>query len=313
MIPDYQSIMLPLLRIASDMKVHRVGDMAHKLAQEFGLTESDLAKMLRSGKQSVFSNRVHWAKTYLSQAQLLEMTGRGQFKITERGLAVLTDSPEKIGVAFLDQFAEFREFKLRSRESQQDRNLSQPRETSQTLEVKVDTETPDEVLRATVAKIDAALSAELLDRIHAAPPVFFENLIVQLLLRMGYGGAREEAGRTVGKSGDGGIDGVIDQDPLGLDRIYLQAKRYRPDLPVSEPEIRAFSGSLGGAKASKGVFVTTSSFTRPAHEFAERHPFKLVLIDGTQLTALMIRYDVGVRTTETLLLKKVDDDYFEQD
>jgi restriction system protein len=150
----------------------------------------------------------------------------------------------------------------------------------------------------------------LLDRVLAAPPSFFEELIVSLLLKMGYGGSREDAGRAVGKSGDGGIDGVIDQDPLGLDRVYLQAKRYKLDLPVSEPEIRGFSGSLGAAKANKGVFVTTSYFTPPAQQFAEKHPFKLVLIDGVQLAALMIRHDVGVRTAETLHVKKIDEDFF---
>jgi restriction system protein len=173
--------------------------------------------------------------------------------------------------------------------------------------------TPDELLRATITRIEAALSSELLDRVSAAPPIFFEELIVTLLLRMGYGGAREEAGRAIGKSGDGGIDGVIDQDPLGLDRVYLQAKRYKLDAPVSEPEIRAFSGSLGAAKASKGVFVTTSYFTRPAYEFAERHPFKMVLIDGTKLAALMSRHNVGVRTAETLHVKKLDEDFFTEE
>ena len=170
--------------------------------------------------------------------------------------------------------------------------------------------TPDEILRNTIADIDAALSSELLDRILAAPPLFFEELIVTLLLRMGYGGSRKEAGKAVGKSGDGGIDGVIDQDPLGLDRVYLQAKRYKLDTPVSEPEICGFSGSLGAAKATKGVFVTTSYFTQPAREFAERHPFKMVLIDGAQLATLMIRHDVGVRTADTLHVKKLDEDFF---
>ena len=170
--------------------------------------------------------------------------------------------------------------------------------------------TPDELLRRTVTSIEAALSAELLERILNAPPAFFENLIVTLLLSMGYGGSREEAGRAVGRSGDGGIDGVIDQDPLGLDRVYLQAKRYKVEASVSEPEIRAFSGSLGAAKATKGVFVTTSTFTRPAYDFAERHPFKMVLIDGKQLTALMIRHNVGVRTTETLHIQKIDEEFF---
>lgn len=173
--------------------------------------------------------------------------------------------------------------------------------------------TPDETLRATIEDIESALATELLARIQAAPPAFFEELIVTLLLSMGYGGAREDAGRAIGKSGDGGIDGVIDQDPLGLDRVYLQAKRYRSDIPVSEPEIRAFSGSLGAAKASKGVFVTTSYFTRPAIEFAERHPFKMVLIDGGQLSSLMIRHNVGVRVAETLHIKKLDEDFFTED
>ncbi len=170
--------------------------------------------------------------------------------------------------------------------------------------------TPDELLRGTVMQIETALKKELLDRILAAPPAFFESLIVALLLAMGYGGSREEAGKIVGRSGDGGIDGVIDQDALGLDRVYVQAKRYVVDNAVSEPEIRAFSGSLGAAKANKGVFVTTSYFTQPAQNFAERHPFKIVLIDGERLAALMIRHNVGVRVDETLYLKKMDEDFF---
>lgn len=170
--------------------------------------------------------------------------------------------------------------------------------------------TPDELLRATIADLEAALSRELLDRIIAAPPAFFESLIVTLLLSMGYGGSREDAGRAIGKSGDNGIDGVIDQDPLGLDRVYLQAKRYDKDNPIGESQIREFSGSLGAVKANKGVFVTTSYFSKPALEFAERHPFKLVLIDGKQLTSLMMRHNVGVRVAETFHLKKVDEDFF---
>jgi restriction system protein len=179
--------------------------------------------------------------------------------------------------------------------------------------VSLGTQTPDELLRTTVKQIEAALSKELLDRILAAPPAFFERLIVDLLLAMGYGGSREGAGQIVGKSGDGGIDGVIDQDALGLDRVYVQAKRYKTDNPVSGPEIRGFSGSLGAAKANKGVFVTTSFFTQPSRIFAERHPFRIVLIDGEQLTALMIRHNVGVRIEDTLYLKKIDEDFFVDD
>ncbi len=181
---------------------------------------------------------------------------------------------------------------------------------SGTLIAPMQSETPDELLRSTVKQIETALKKELLDRILAAPPVFFESLIVALLLAMGYGGSREEAGKIVGRSGDGGIDGVIDQDALGLDRVYVQAKRYVAENAVSEPEIRAFSGSLGAAKANKGVFVTTSYFTQPAQNFAERHPFKIVLIDGERLAALMIRHNVGVRIDETLYLKKMDEDFF---
>jgi restriction system protein len=216
------------------------------------------------------------------------------------------ENPKKVDVKLLERFPEFNEFKARARESQNDGSPA----TKITAATELKLATPDEQLRDTIADFEAALASELLDRILASPPAFFEELIVTLLLRMGYGGAREEAGRAVGKSGDGGIDGVIDQDQLGLDRVYLQAKRYKTDVPVSEPEIRGFSGSLGAAKASKGVFVTTSSFTRPAHEFAERHPFKMVLIDGKQLAALMIRHNVGVRTTETLYVKKLDEDFF---
>ena len=172
------------------------------------------------------------------------------------------------------------------------------------------TQTPDELLRNTVKQIETALRKELLDRVIVAPPAFFESLIVKLLLAMGYGGSREDSGRIVGQSGDGSIDGVINQDALGLDRVYVQAKRYAIQNAVSEPEIRAFSGSLGAAKANKGMFLTTSYFTQPAQSFAERHPFRIVLIDGEQLAALMIRHNVGVWIDETLYLKKVDEDFF---
>ena len=173
--------------------------------------------------------------------------------------------------------------------------------------------TPDELIRVTIREVENVLASDLIVRICAASPAFFERLVVDLLLAMGYGGSRAEAGRALGKSGDGGIDGVIDQDQLGLDRIYIQAKKYDPENSVSEPEIRGFSGSLGANKASKGVFVTTSYFTKPAKEFAERHPYKIVLIDGDELARLMIRHCVGVRTIETLLMKKIDDDFFPEE
>jgi restriction system protein len=304
MIPDYQSFMLPLLRLAGDGQEHRMREVIEPLRKELGLSQAQMEELLPSG-QSIFSNRAHWAKTYLGQAKLLEITKRAHFRITERGRKVLAENPAKIDIQLLERFPEFNEFRKRARVSQSD---DAPEIVSQTDAAK-NLATPDELLRSTITAIEAALSSELLDRIIAAPPTFFEELIVMLLLRMGYGGSREDAGKAIGKSGDGGIDGVIDQDPLGLDRVYLQAKRYKQDTPVSEPEVRAFSGSLGAAKASKGVFVTTSYFTKPALEFAERHPFKIVLIDGPQLASLMIRHNVGVRTAETLHVKKLDEDF----
>jgi restriction system protein len=306
-IPDYETLMLPVLKVAGDGHEHRIGDVVDQLARDFGLTEEERRQILPSGRQATFANRVGWAKTYLVQAGLLEATRRAHFKITDRGKKSLAEGPPRIDNKYLSQFAEFLQFKERGKVP----GIEASTGVDETATAPLHAETPDELLRGTVKHIEAALKKELLDRILAAPPAFFERLIVALLLAMGYGGSREEAGRIVGRSGDGGIDGVIDQDALGLDRVYVQAKRYRGENAVSEPEIRAFSGSLGAAKANKGVFVTTSYFTQPAQNFAERHPCKIVLIDGERLAALMIRHNVGVRIDETLYLKKVDEDFFE--
>ncbi len=304
-IPDYQSVFLPLLKLTSDGKEHRFSEIIDQLANEFNLTEDEKNELLPSGQPKIY-NRVQWAKTYLVQAGLLQATRRSHVRITERGQEVIGRNPEKINVQYLTQFAEFNEFRAR-------RSNNSEGVTASDEAVLSSSETPDELLRSTHKNLEARLSGELLQRVLSAPPAFFESTIVALLLSMGYGGSREDAGRAIGKSGDGGLDGVIDQDPLGLDRVYLQAKRYRPDMPVSEPEIRGFSGSLGAAKANKGVFVTTSFFTRPAIEFAERHPFKIVLIDGDELTKLMMRHNIGVRIIETLHLKKIDEDYFSEE
>jgi restriction system protein len=305
-IPDYQTLMLPVLRIAGDGREHRIGDVVNQLARDFRLTTEEQQQVLPSGRQLTFANRVGWAKTYLIQAGLLEATKRAHFKITDRGKKSLAVNPSRIDVGYLSQFAEFLQFKERGRVAGDEAVVN----VGESLAVLPQSETPDELLRNTVKQIETALKKELLDRILSAPPAFFERLIVALLLEMGYGGSREDAGKIVGRSGDGGIDGVIDQDALGLDRVYVQAKRYIAENGVSEPEIRAFSGSLGAAKANKGVFVTTSYFTQPAQNFAERHPFKIVLIDGERLASLMIRHNVGVRIDETVYLKKMDEDFF---
>jgi len=305
-IPDYQTLMLPVLQIAADGQEHRIGDVIKELAHKFELTNDEQKQLLPSGKQTAFANRVAWAKSYLLQARLVQATKRAHFKITDRGKKVLAEGPPRIDIEFLSQFPEFVEFRERGRLP--DSSGTAKSVTGSALALPA--ETPDELLRTTVLQIETALRKELLDRILAAPPAFFERLIVALLLAMGYGSSREEAGTIVGRSGDGGIDGVIDQDALGLDRVYVQAKRYARENAVSEPEIRAFSGSLGAAKANKGVFVTTSYFTQPAQSFAERHPFKIVLIDGERLATLMIRHNVGVRIDETLYLKRMDEDFF---
>jgi restriction system protein len=305
--------MLPVLRLSGDGGEHRIGEAIEQLAIEFKLTDEERNQLLPSGKQTTFANRVHWARSYLGQAALLEATRRAHFKITERGATVLSSGIIKIDNEYLAKFPEFAQFVERNRSSRT-QDLPATKDTATPFVpnpiIQSVNQTPDELLRGTISQIQASLSKELMDRILAAPPAFFESVIVGLLLAMGYGGSREGAGQIVGKSGDGGIDGIIDQDALGLDRVYIQAKRYKADNPVSEPEIRGFSGSLGAAKASKGVFVTTSFFTQPSINFAERHPYRIVLVDGKQLAALMIQHNVGVRVDETIYLKKIDEDFF---
>jgi restriction system protein len=305
-IPDYQSLMLPVLKLASDGGEHRMSDVVDTLATQLNLTEAEREELLPSGKQPVFNNRVHWAKTYLAQAKLLVSTRRAFFKITERGRSVLAENVERIDAKFLRRFDEFNIFAGTDKLGVS----SSPDVAPMIEENAISQSTPDELLRATIKEVESALAAELIPRICAASPAFFERLVVDLLLKMGYGGSRTDAGRALGKTGDGGIDGVIDQDQLGLDRIYIQAKRYDPDNAVSEPNIRNFCGSLGANKAAKGVFVTTSYFTKPAEEFAERHPYKVVLINGDLLARLMIYHSVGVRIVETMHYKTIDDEFF---
>lgn len=308
-IPSYQTLMLPLLKRVGDGEEYRIADTIIMLAEELKLSPDERDQLLPSGKQTVFSSRVRWAKVYLSQARLLQATSWGRFRITERGQGVLKKKPIKIDLDYLKQFPEFVAFY----EGAQGDGSTTLSPASDQNAGKLPDETPDEVLRATMKSLEQTLASELLIRIQAAPPPFFEELIVTLLLNMGYGGSREHAGRAVGKSGDGGIDGVIDQDPLGLDRVYVQAKRYKTDSSVPVGDIMAFAGSLGSVKANKGVFVTTSYFTKPARDFAEKHQLKIILIDGSHLAALMIHHNVGVRTSETFHLKKVDEDFFGQE
>lgn len=293
--------MRPVLESASSGEV-RVKNVVQELANALGLTADEQEALLPSGKQTIFANRVHWAKTYLKQAGLVEITRRGHFTITPRGRTALADKTA-IDNDYLERFFEFQDFK--SRVSGND--VSPGKKT----EVVGTESTPDETLRFAHSVITNALSGELLDRTRKAPPVFFEKLIVELLIAMGYGGSTEEAGRAIGQSGDDGVDGVIDQDPLGVDQIFVQAKRYGEGNNIGSAAIRDFFGALSLKKAQKGIFVTTSSFSAAAIQTARDIGSRIVLIDGSQLTKLMIRYNVGCRDEEVLHLKKVDEDFFE--
>jgi restriction system protein len=254
-IPDYQSLMLPVLSAALDGEI-RIGAVVERLVQKLGLTQEERAELLPSGKQMLFANRVHWAKTYLGKAGLIESTRRGHFKITARGRQVLESKPAHIDNNFLSQFEEFEKWRRSAQEAANIQDSAAPAIVNQT-------ETPDEIMRAAHRQIETSLAQELLDRIRSAPPDFFERLIVNLLLKMGFGGSVADAGRALGRSGDDGVDGVIDQDALGLDRVYIQAKRYAPGNNIGSGAIRDFFGSLDRHKATKGLFVTTSTFSLP--------------------------------------------------
>ncbi len=305
-VPDYQSLMLPVLKQAADGEV-RIGDVIDTLADEFQLSDEALAELIPSGKQSVFSNRVHWAKTYLKQAGLVEATKRAHFAITPRGKQVLANNVQKIDIKFLKQFDEFVEFQNRTND---DAKAEAPVSVSVDVQIP-DSQTPDDLMRLTSRTIHAALGNDILDRLRVSKPAFFERVVVQLLSAMGYGGTLAQAGRAIGRSGDNGVDGVIDQDTLGLDRVYVQAKRYAEDVTVGPADIRDFFGSLDMHKATKGLFVTTSSFTKAATETAEKLGKRLVLIDGRDLAKLMIRFNVGCRVEEVFEMKKIDEEFFE--
>ena len=309
MIPDYQTLMRPVLECAAAGE-SRIGEAVEQLAQKLGLTTDERAQLLPSGKQTMFANRVHWAKTYLVKAGLAEGTRRGYFRITIRGQAALADATATINNAYLEQFKEFQDFKTKVTEADSPAGTTPALFSEQTL-APLSTETPDEALRKAHSAITGTLAADLLDRVRKATPAFFEKLIVELLLAMGYGGTSEEAGRALGQSGDDGVDGVIDQDPLGVDQIFVQAKRYAEGNNIGAGAIRDFYGALSLKKAHKGIFVTTSAFSQPAIDTARGLGSRIVLIDGLQLSRLMIRYNVGCRDEDVLHLKKVDEDFFE--
>lgn len=303
-VPTYEDLMLPLLKCLGGMNEAHVSDCLDPIAKQMGLTQQDREELLPTGKQTRFGNRVYWAKLYLSKAGLVESARRGYFRLSEAGKQFLEQSPQAVNNEVLSQFPEFVQWKEKSREGGNSAiSEASPEDFSES--------TPDEVLRQAHKSITDALSVELLDRIRKSPPVFFERLLIDLLMAMGYGGTSEEAGRAIGQSGDDGVDGVIDQDPLGVDQIYIQAKRYAEGNSIGAGAIRDFFGALSLKKAHKGIFFTTSSFSPAAAQTAKDLGTRIVLIDGLQLAKLMIRYNIGCRDEEVLHLKKIDEDFFE--
>lgn len=301
-VPDFQSLMLPLLRIARDERAHSLAEARETLAGEFKLSAAEQDELLPSGRQTKFSNRVAWAKSYLQQAGLLNSPRRGYFQIADRRRNVLATPPPRIDIKLLEQYPEFVEFRTPRSDG-----AAGPGETPPG---RPDAETPEEALEAAHLRMRVGLASELLTRVKAASPQFFERLVVELLLKMGYGGSRRDAGQAIGRSGDEGIDGVISEDRLGLDVVYLQAKKW--EGTVGRPEIQRFVGALHGKRAKKGVFITTGTFSGEAVGYVEHIDPKVVLIDGRRLAELMTDYDVGVNTSATYSLKRVDSDYFDE-
>lgn len=300
MIPDYQSIMLPLLELISDGKEHKMRNVTDELAIKLGVSEIEQKELLPSGAAPVFYNRTAWAKTYLKKAGLIDSPKQGSILISKRGLEVLKKKPSSINVKFLKQFPEFVEFQTSKREDEMDSEISEEQSM----------QTPEELLETAYQKIRKSLASELINKVVELSPSFFEKLVVELLVKMGYGGSIKDAGKAMGKSGDEGIDGTIKEDKLGLDIIYIQAKRWKQGNVVGRPELQKFVGALAGQGAKKGIFITTSSFTKEAIEYTPKNETKIVLIDGHQLAQLMIDYNLGCTPQQIYEVKKMDSDYF---
>jgi restriction system protein len=299
-VPDYQSLMAPTLSVLADGGDHSLAELRTVLAERLSLTEEDMQAKIPSGTP-LFANRLHWAVTYMYQAGLLSRPKRGVVRITSRGRKVAAAHPERVDVRVLSEFSEFIDFKSRSHEPRRD---GPPK-------LDGNEKTPREAVSTAVDEANAAVAAEVLDRVRQREPAFLEQLVLAVLTAMGYGGAAGAA-EHLGKAGDEGLDGVIRQDPLGLDRIYVQAKRYGASRAVGRPEIHEFVGALQGAQADRGIFITTSRFTSDAITYADRVAARVVLIDGAALSVLMVRHNIGVQDQQTYVIKRVDEDFFEE-
>lgn len=301
-IPDFQSFMLPMLELAADGKEHTLAEAREALAARFAVTAAERAELLPSGRQRRFDNRAAWARVHLGHAGLLSSKRRGVFEITQRGRDVLAEKPGRIDIPFLERFEEFREFRSAGKRTEDHERTETPATAT------VGAGTPEEMLDQAYQSIRSELASELLGRVKASSPQFFEDLVVELLLKMGYGRNRAEAGEAIGRSGDEGIDGIISEDRLGLETIYLQAKRW--DGTVGRPEIQKFVGALHGKRARKGVFITTGAFSGEARDYVSHIDPRVVLIDGRQLAEYMIDFDIGVTSKAAYEIKRIDSDYF---
>ena len=300
-IPDYQTLMLPLLRLTGDGTEHAFREAVDRLADDFSLSDDERAELLPSGTAHVFGSRVGWARSYLKQAGLLRAPRRGIFQITSDGSALLKTSPGRVDNSLLSQYESFRSFRARGREVEGSSKLTPTDAASD--------QTPEDAMASAYQRMRKSLEVDLLEQVKSSSPAFFERLVVDLVVAMGYGGSRQDAGRAIGRGGDGGIDGIIKEDRLGLDVIYIQAKRW--EGTVGRPEVQKFAGALQGQRASKGIFITTSNYSREALDYVNVIATKIVLIDGDRLTTLMVDHNVAITRTGVYEIKKIDADYFD--
>jgi restriction system protein len=299
-VPDFQSMMLPFLKVINDGDEHIVSEIRDLLAHFLNITNEERKELLPSGKMARYDNRIAWCQIYLARAGLIERTERGKYRITERGRNVLNDNPPNINIKYLKQFPEFLAFQNLSKQAEK-QILSKEEESGHT---------PQEILESSYQTLNIELAQEILDQVKKCSPKFFENLVIDLLISMGYGGSRRDAGQAIGQSGDSGIDGIIKEDKLGLDIVYVQAKRW--ENAVGRPDVQKFAGSLDGQRAKKGILITTSYFSQEAKNYVNVIEKKIVLIDGENLVQLMIDHNVGVTEVSTYIVKKMDIDYFNE-
>ena len=310
MIPDYQSLMLPILKLVIDGQVHNIQDTIIDLAKQLNLSEDDLNEWLPSKSQKKFYNRVYWAKAHLKMAGVIENISKGQFKITTRGKEILNENPSFINVKYLtNKFEDYKNLISGYRKKNDNKSVFTNQE-NETDDLDLN-QTPEEQIELGYQKIRASLQLEILNKLKSVHPTFFEKIVVELLVKMGYGGSIHDAGKAIGKSGDEGIDGIIKEDKLGLGVIYVQAKRW--EGVVGRPELHKFVGALAGQGAKKGIFITTSNFTKEAELYTPKNETKIVLIDGEKLSQYMIDYNLGVSIQNNYEIKKVDSDYFEEE